>query len=325
MSSQTMQNTIAMIWDFDKTLIPNYMQLPLFRKYNIDEKQFWSEVEQLTIRYGEQGIKANPDTSYLNHLITYANEGYCAGLNNQVLRSLGRELPFFDGMPAFLEKVKHLIADNPTYDTFDLKVEHYIVSTGLTEMIKGSQIADYVDGIWGCEFIENPLIPSNDGLILKNNTNRQITSIAYAIDNTSKTRAIFEINKGVNKYPDINVNQKMREEDRRVPFDNMIYIADGPSDIPAFSVVKNGGGKAFAVYQKDSIKSFQQVKKLLDSQRVDMFGEADYREGSLTYLWLTEQVKEIAERVVERKRQVFLKGKNGVPTHINENQNKSTP
>src|SRR5208283_2019305 len=76
----------------------------------------------------------------------------------------------------------------------------------------------------------------------------EISQIGMVIDNTTKTRALFEINKGTNKNPAIDVNSNIKPEDRRIPFQNMIYIADGPSDVPSFSVVKRNGGEAYAVY-----------------------------------------------------------------------------
>ena len=117
-------------------------------------------------------------------------------------------------------------------------------------MIRGSAIAPCVNGIWGCEFIENPIPP---GFLqqeeLPIDPVLEISQIGMMIDNTTKTRALFEINKGTNKNPAIDVNADIRPEDRRVPFQNMIYIADGPSDVPSFSVVKKNGGKTYAVYR----------------------------------------------------------------------------
>ena len=106
------------------------------------------------------------------------------------------------------------------------------------------------------------------------------------IDNTTKTRALFEINKGTNKNPALDVNARMPPGDRRIPFANMIYIADGPSDIPCFSVVKERGGKAYAVYNPERPDEFRQNDELRRAGRIDHYGKADYREDSETYDWL---------------------------------------
>lgn len=279
------------------------MQRPLFEHYQVDEAQFWKEVNQLPAYYRAQGISMSPDTAYLNHILTYVKNNKFSNLSNSQLREFGASLDFFPGVREFLTELNSIASADPEYNKFDIKVEHYIVSTGLTEVIRGSKIHDQVKGIWGCEFIEA------DG---------KLDSIAYLIDNTTKTRALFEINKGVNIHPDeISVNQSMTDSDRRVPFENMIYVADGPSDIPAFSVVRKNQGRGFAVYNKDNIKSFKQAKQLLEDKRVDMFGEADYRSGTITNLWLREQVQSIADRIVSNKKSKLREARESVPSHLN--------
>jgi hypothetical protein len=318
MSINLNQDIIAVIWDFDKTLIPNYMQEPLFKKYNVDDVIFWQENNQLTNLYNNVGIYVNPDTCYLNHIISYVQNGKMKGLNNQIINELGKDIQFCKGIPDFFIRIKEMIGLNTEYQNYDIKVEHYIVSTGLTEMIRGSLIASYVDGIWGCEFIDTPYITDGKGkLNLDIELDKEIISIATTIDNTTKTKAIFEINKGVNKHPDqISVNQKMPEDDRRIPFVNMIYIADGPSDIPAFSLVKQRGGRSFAVYQPLNPQSFKQAKLLLESQRVNMFGVADFSEGSITSDWIIDEIKTIADNIVDRKKERLSSGKRAIPGHL---------
>lgn len=295
------QKVIAMIWDFDKTLIDGYMQEPLFKKYNVDEHSFWDEVDNAKQEYKRQGIRINEDTYYLNHFLKYVKERRFDGLNNKILLDLGRELEFCKGMPEFLNEIKEMIRNDKSYKKYDIKLEHYIISTGLTEMIRGSKVSEFVDGIWGCEFLEE------DGVI---------SQIAYSIDNTSKTKAIFEINKGINIFEQIDVNSKVPRENRRVPIENMIYIADGPSDVPVFSVVKKNGGSTFAVYRKGNEKEFLQVDQLRKDGRVDMFGETDYRNDTLTYMWLTKEVRRIANRMYKEYEEEFLKSVSSAPKHI---------
>lgn len=311
------QNTIAVIWDFDKTLIPGYMQVPIFNAYNVDEKQFWDETHSLVDIYRDQGIKVNQDTVYLNHMLTCVKQGIFKGLNNKKLREFGKELKFYPGVPEIFKELKDMISKDEKYSLFGIHVEHYIVSTGLTEMIKGSDIKDYVDGIWGCEFIETPqrsnLVIRED---MKDEDEKVIQQIGYIVDNTSKTRAVFEINKGVNKISDIDVNGKMEKKDRRVPFENMIYIADGPSDVPVFSVIKQYGGRTFAIYPKGKEKQFKQVNDLIRDGRIDLFAEADYSKNTTAYMWLTSNVKEIAERIYNDSYDRTVKNSGNAPKHI---------
>lgn len=305
------KNTIAVIWDFDKTLINGYMQEPIFKKFGIEENTFWKEVNEEPKQYIDQEIRINKDTYYLNHFLKYVQEGKFKNLNNELLFELGKELKFCDGLPEFFETLNERVTKSEKYKKYDIKLEHYIVSTGLTKMIRGSKIASYVKEIWGCEFIEET---NQDG----QEAYTQISQIAYAIDNTSKTRAIFEINKGINVYKEIDVNSKLPHENRRVPISNMIYIADGPSDVPVFSVMKKNGGKSFAVYRKGNIKEFEQVDRLRRDGRVDMYGEADYRKDTLTYMWLSKAVDEIAENIYNIYENEIKQNISSAPKHITE-------
>ena len=310
-----LQNIIACIWDFDKTLIPGYMQVPIFEHYHVDPKIFWKEVNALPQYYQKNNPNLFvPDTVYLNHFVTYAREGIFKGLNNALLKKLGAKLEFYDGLPGFFEEVKRFVKDNPEYQQHEIQVEHYIVSTGLRQMILGSKIAPFIDGVWGCEFVENPPSPGfldNPGKSARPDK-KIISQIAYALDNTTKTRAIFEINKGTNKIPDIDVNAKIPAEDRRVPIQNMIYIADGPSDIPVFSIVNQFGGRTFAVYRPGSKEEFSQVNNLQKQGRVQSFGEANYTEGSQTAMWLKNAISEIAD-LIGTNRERSLGDKIGQP------------
>jgi hypothetical protein len=310
-----LQNIIACIWDFDKTLSPGYMQAPIFEMYRVDPKKFWKEVEELPNYYKRDGLDLiSTDTLYLNHILTYARQGTFKGLNNARLRKLGGKIDFYKGLPDFFDKIKRFVATNPEYLQHEIQVEHYIVSTGLRQMVLGSKIAPYVDGVWGCEFIEDAPPPGylNAGKKTVSADPKIISQIAYALDNTTKTRAVFEINKGSNKIPDIAVNAMIPDEDRRVPFQNMIYIADGPSDIPVFSLINQFGGRTFAVYQPGSSKEFSQVNNLQKQKRVQSFGEANYTEDSQTSMWIKNAISEICSQIV-RNRERALGDKIGKP------------
>lgn len=317
------QNVIALVWDCDKTLISSYMQEPLFRHFNVDGGKFWAEVNALKSRYGAQGISVNSDTCYLNHILTYVKAGIFKGLSNKLLREFGKELKFYPGLPDFFGEIKKLIEEDPKYKAFDIRVEHYVVSTGFAETIRGSAIAPFVDGVFGCEFIEDVLQP---GFLdspqchpeRSEESSNEISQIACALDNTSKTRYIFEINKGSNKYPEtIDVNSTIAREVRRVPFQNMVYIADGPSDVPAFSILNTNGGSTFAVYPKGDVKGFKQVDALRRDGRVQMFGEADYSTATQSWMWLTEKARAIADKIVEVKQAAIKNSAGAPPTHLN--------
>lgn len=332
-SSLHPQNVIALVWDFDKTLIPGYMQDPIFSTFNVDPGVFWNEVNALPAYCKRFGVHMHPDNAYLNHLLTYVQHGRMPGLTNAKLRELGAQIQFHPGLPEFFQFLKDELASIPDAERFELKLEHYIVSTGLREMVEGSAIRPYVDDIWASEFLESPPPPGFDPQATINLDAPQpaglfdvhgISQIAVAYDNTSKTRALFEINKGSNKLG-IDVNSKVRPEDRRVPFEHMIYIADGPSDVPAFSVLRQAGGTAYAVYPSDksnprkadeSRRSLEQVERLRRDGRVDHFGPADYRVGSPTADWLGMRVRQIAEGIIAERRSALKERVGLAPGHL---------
>jgi len=318
------QNIIACIWDFDKTLIPGYMQSPIFKHFGVDEEAFWEEVNQLHDYYQKRGQHLLGETAYLNHLITYVRAGIFKGLNNKLLFELGKELEFYPGLPEFFKTLKQIPKTNPAYSKHEIVLEHYIVSTGLAAMIRGSKIAPYVDNIYGCELLENPPTPGylkQDDLLEVDRNDQAVSQIGTMVDNTIKTRYIFEINKGTNKLPELDVNAKVAQEDRRVPIQNMIYIADGPSDVPVFSVVRKKGGKTYAVYEKGNRKEFAQNDELLRTGRVNAYGRADYREKSDTHMWLTMHVESICQRIVEEQDYLLSRRIGKPPRHIHKDKN----
>ena len=300
-----MANIIAVIWDFDKTLITGYMQDPMFKKFNVDGNLFWEEVNALPQKYwDEQKVKVNKDTIYLNHILKYVREGKFPKLNNEMLKAFGKDLTFYPGVIEILKKTQELLSQNPAYSEFDIKVEHYVVSTGLVKTILGSQIKQHITYAWGCELLESK---DSDG-------DSVVSELGYTIDNTSKTRALFEINKGSQKN-EIDVNSNVPENLRRVHFKNMIYIADGPSDVPAFSLVKKNGGATFAIYPKNDNAAFRQVEQLRKDGRIDMYAEANYSEGTTANLWITNKIKDLADDIRNAEKAKFA-GVSNAPKHL---------
>jgi hypothetical protein len=312
------QNIIACVWDFDKTLIPGYMQKPLFQHYGINETSFWSEVNQLPNLYSSRGMRVSPDTIYLNHLLSYVKNGPMRGLTNERLIELGEEIEFYPGLPDFFVELAK-IADQIEFSGYDFKIEHYIISTGISKIIEGTKISPYVEDIFACEFIESPLPPnfmSQTEFSLP--LDLEISQVGMTVDNTIKTRCIFEINKGCNKNASIDVNTFIPHEDRRVPVDQMIYVADGPSDVPVFTVVKQLGGKTYAVYDPTNEKEFEQSCDLVERSRVHNNGPADYRKSSPTSIWMRQKIKEILRNMIKKRNDQLNERSGASPKHIQE-------
>lgn len=310
------QNVVACVWDFDKTLIPGYMQTPLFKHFGINEKTFWTEVNKLPEIYALRGLSVSAETIYLNHLLSYVKNGPMRGLTNQKLFELGKDLEFYPGLPGFFEELAR-IPQETGFNDHDIKIEHYIISTGLAQMIAGSKISSYVSGIFASEFIESALPPnflSQTDLYLP--LDPEISQIGLAVDNTIKTRFIFEINKGCNKNTKLEVNSSIPHELRRIPFEQLIYVADGPSDVPVFAVVKQMGGKTYAVYDPADEDEFAQTCNLVESGRVHNNGPADYSPKSSTTIWMKQKIREIINVMLRKKEDNLLRNTKTAPKHM---------
>ncbi|MDX6587271.1 MAG: hypothetical protein QOI31_1744 [Solirubrobacterales bacterium] len=316
---------IAVIWDFDKTLIEGSMQRPLFKRFGVKEGDFWDEADDLPEFYEKQGLDlVSDDTLYLNHILAYVRAGKFEGLSNQMLTELGAELEFYPGVEKFLARTKKMVAENKAYAEHGITLEHYVISTGLRRMILGSKINELLDGVWGCEFAERVAGPGyRDGSAeggQEATEPGEIQEIVYTINNTTKTRAVFEINKGANVEDSIKVNVSIDPADRRVPFENMIYVADGPSDVPVFSILNQYGGQTYAVYSPKSDTEFAQVFELNRQDRVNAFGPADYRKKKQSARWIETAITNVAERMVRERvdqRQASVAARVGsAPGHI---------
>ena len=299
------QTVVAFIWDYDRTLVPGNQQAPLFAEYGVEESEFWREVDGLVEFYDRRGIAIGRDSAYLLHILSYVEHGIFDGLTNEKLRTLGAAIEPAPGIPEFFEATRKRVAGDPKYVEEGITVEHYAVSTGIRHMIEGSVIGSHLDGVWANSFIERPAPPGYRERLDVDDTPHPITHIGYSIDNTTKTRAIFEINKGVNKTPGLDVNARMSRDQRRVPIRNMIYIGDGPSDVPCFSIVNERGGTTFGVYTTEPRNNFRNVRELQEQGRIQGMAEADFGEGKAAYLWLMDSLEQIADEIVESRGKAF--------------------
>ena len=139
----------------------------------------------LPATYKKRGLTVSPDTIYLNHLLSYVRSGTIKGLTNEALEELGKELVFNPGLPEFFKSLKKLVKLKDEYREHDIQLEHYIVSTSMAAMIRGSKIALFVEGIYGYEFIEDPFAPhylKQQDLGL--HADREVAQTGVVIDNT---------------------------------------------------------------------------------------------------------------------------------------------
>jgi len=299
------QTVIAFLWDFDRTLIPGNQQEALFAAYGVDESSFWREVDGLVDYYAARGVIVARDVVYLLHIISYVEAGKFAGLTNARLRELGAGIETAPGIPDFLAASRDRVASDPRYSAEGITVEHYVVSSGIRPMIEGSVVAPFLDGIWANTFLGQLAPPGYRDHLDVDRTEYPISHVGYMIDNTAKTRAIFEISKGVNTNSTIDVNARISSDQRRVPIRNMIYVGDGPSDIPCFSIINERGGKTLGVYTTAPRNNFRGVRDLQEQGRVQGMAEADFRPGEAEVRLLMDSLEQIAEGILADRIRAF--------------------
>ena len=246
---------VAIIYDFDKTLCTKDMQeYGFIDSLGMSPEAFWGETKALTDAQEMDGILA-----YMYMMVEKAREKHVP-ITREVFRSLGEKVEYFDGVLNWFERI------NRIGEQMGVEVEHYIVSSGVKEIIEGTPIAAYFKKIYACEFMYDE--------------NGTIQWPKLSVNYSVKVQFIFRINKGVltiDTKSAAELNRFTPEDKRRVPFRNMIYIGDGLTDVPSMKVVKTNGGQSIAVY--DPMKGKEAAAELLSADRVNFIAPADYRQG----------------------------------------------
>lgn len=245
------KTTIAIMYDFDKTLSTTDMQEYGFIK-NLDMTpgEFWGEAGKLTANLGMDKILA-----YMFVMIRECKKRGIK-LTREYLNECGKNIVYYRGVTSWFDRINQIGADN------DVNIEHYIISSGNKEILEGTSIAKYFKKIYGCEFCYDE--------------NGEACWPAMAINFTLKTQFIFRISKGVLDVRDDDSLNK-HTEDRKIPYSNLIYIGDGLTDIPSMRVVKDKGGIAIAVYPSGDK---HHVEQLVKESRINFVYGADYSQGS---------------------------------------------
>lgn len=275
------QNTIAIVYDYDQTLSPSYMQEEaIFPTFGINPEAFWRRCSEL--------VKSGGYDSELAYLKVMLDSLEMDRPTNADLKALGAKLNFYEGLPGMFEEFQEGLI-TPEQEAHGIHVEHFIVSSGLKAIIEGSRLAPFVRAIFGCEFAEDAA--------------GRITFPKRVIGHTQKTQFLFRINKGMLDLS-VDVNDHVPPELRPVPFSNMIYVGDGPTDVPCFAVMRRYGGQAIAVYNAEdpTRESFRKCYQLsTHADRVRHIAPSDYRAGSHLRLLLEEMVSDIASGIIHRR------------------------
>ena len=244
---------IAIMYDFDKTLCTKDMQEYTFiPNLGMDVGEFWGSANKLR--------EVDKMDSVLTYMYLMIKKTHDRGkhLTSEYLNEMGRDIELFPGVSEWFTRINEYAANR------GIEVEHYIISSGVKEIIEGSKIGKYFKKIFASEFYYDEL--------------GHAVWPRLAINYTNKTQFLIRIKKGaLDVADDYLINKKMDDSEKRVMTSNMIYIGDGLTDVPCMKITKEGGGVSIAVYTD---KTKDVAKSLYDDGRINYMARADYQEGS---------------------------------------------
>lgn len=245
--------TIAILYDFDKTLCTTDMQeYDFIKNLGMTSEEFWGESGRISREYEVEKI--------LSYMLVMLQQSKKKGipLTREYLRSCGEHVELYSGVSTWFDRI------NAFGKSLGVEIEHYIISSGTHEIIEGTPIAKYFKKVFACRYHYDE--------------NGEAMWPALAINYTLKTQYIYRISKGIlDVTDDESVNREQDESLRRIAYSNMIYIGDGLTDIPCMKMVKERGGKSIAVYPEGKGDT---VKPLVDDDRINYVCVADYSESS---------------------------------------------
>ena len=261
---------MAICYDFDGTLSPRCMQeYGFMNDLTLSAEDFWNKSNNQARRQN-----ADPILSYMHLMKTEAQKHHIPFRRDR-LKKYGESVELFAGLDTWFRRV------NAYGRKKGLAVEHYIISSGLKEILEGTAIARSFKAIFASSFTYD----------------RQGNAVwpAQVVNYTNKTQFLFRINKGCLDISDNHkINRRMPETEKHMPFSRMIYIGDGETDVPCMLTLRGDGGHSIAVYQPQIPHSVQGARLLLDDKRADFAAPADYRAGSLIESYVRALIDKIA-------------------------------
>ena len=264
------QNTIALVYDFDGTLSPQPMQeYTVLPKMGIAPREFWKAVN-------DDALATQSDTMlvYMRHILE-AIENHNLHVERADFAKMASAIQYFPGVATWFARVDAYVKKK---SAGRVKLSHYLISAGQKEILDGVSIRRHFKRIYASEYHFN-----HHGVA---------TFPKLLVTDTLKTQFLFRINKGREEITE-SINDHMPEEERPIPFPNMIYLGDGMTDVPSMALTKKSGGHTVAVYQASG-KGREVCVKLLHAGRADFIAAADYRAGSR----LTARVQLLLDAIV---------------------------
>lgn len=266
---------VAFMYDFDGTLSPLNMQdYNFIPALNMTSNSFWEEVNSLKV---EKNM--DPVLAYMYLMIKKAKEKDIS-ITKDAFASYGKNIELFLGVEEFFDNI------NEFAKGIGIDIEHYIISSGIKEIIEGTKIADKFKRIYASSFLY-----SIDKIALWPST---------SINFTNKTQLIYRINKGTFEIYDDLVNIHMDDNKKYIKFNNMIYIGDGLTDVPCMKLVKSNGGTSIAVYSNDKSKNL--ASSLLNENRVNKIFKADYTKESNLF----EYLKQVLQKMKDEEQKIDI-------------------
>jgi len=251
------QNTIALVYDFDGTLSPQPMQeYTVLPKIGIEPAEFWAMVNREA-----RETESDPMLVYMRHIIE-ALERVRVDVKREDFAAMARAIEYFPGVPTWFARMNAYVRKA---SGGQVKLQHYLVSAGQKEILDGVSIRKEFRRIYASEYHFN-----HHGVA---------TFPKLLVTDTVKTQFLFRINKGLESLNE-SINEHMPESQRPIPFQNIVYVGDGMTDVPSMALTKKSGGHTVAVYDPRGEKGRATCVKLLEAGRADFIAEADFRAGS---------------------------------------------
>lgn len=297
--AKKMSTIIGLIFDFDITLAPEFQQQVLFDTWGISAEQFWGECAEFIKRGYDM------EHAYMRNFIDYGRRDSKYALNNAMLNQFGKEINLYEGLSrkngirSVFDDL-HTLLQKKEFAEHNIEIECYCISGGIKPMIEGAfeahELNGYFKEIFACDFDEDD--------------SGKLAYIKETVGHTIKTQKLFMIAKGVSPkqgdHPSL-VNEVTHGY--RIPFENMIFLGDGQTDIPAFSLVNKNGGKSIAVYREEknsdgaideerTLKTYLNGYKLaVEANRAEQLLPADYSTGKPLKMALLGYVESIAKQI----------------------------
>jgi hypothetical protein len=270
MAPRFFQHTIALVYDFDGTLSPQPMQeYTVLPKIGAEPKAFWARVDREAIE-----TESDKMLVYMRHIIE-ALEHSRIDVKRDDFAAMAHRIRYFPGVSTWFGRIDRYVRRK---GAGKVKIHHYLISAGQKEILEGASIRRHFKRIYASEYHFN-----HHGVA---------TFPKILVTDTMKTQFLFRINKGREAMNE-SINEHMPEADRPIPFQNIIYVGDGMTDVPSMALTKKSGGHTVAVYHPNG-KGREVCVKLLHAGRADFIAAADYRAGSR----LTARVQLLLDAII---------------------------